>query len=209
MADGPSRDQNKFIVRMPDGLRDRIRNVAEASSRSMNAEIVHRLELSLIEDDLVIIDENAPPPLDPREHATRLAATFVHALRFGMKSRSFKDPDDLKIFIADLLCNYHLPLETPSSEGSVLVNLSKPMADRLLAEAQNNGREPEEEARARLEASFSPSVAKAMKKEDAFAEELHIHREEMRLLREELKSLDATIARADRILSEEMAKKAK
>ncbi|MCA0338453.1 MAG: Arc family DNA-binding protein [Proteobacteria bacterium] len=47
MADGPTRDQNKFIVRMPDGLRDRIKDVADANNRSMNAEIVARLEESL------------------------------------------------------------------------------------------------------------------------------------------------------------------
>ncbi|SBW12707.1 Transcriptional repressor arc (modular protein) [uncultured Alphaproteobacteria bacterium] len=46
MSDAPTRDQNKFIVRMPDGMRDRIREAAEANNRSMNAEIVARLEES-------------------------------------------------------------------------------------------------------------------------------------------------------------------
>jgi hypothetical protein len=39
-----SRDQNKFIVRMPDGLRERIAATAKAEGRSMNAEIVRTLE---------------------------------------------------------------------------------------------------------------------------------------------------------------------
>ena len=39
--------QDKFIVRLPDGMRDRIRAAAEANNRSMNAEIVARLEATL------------------------------------------------------------------------------------------------------------------------------------------------------------------
>ncbi len=38
--------QDKFVVRFPDGLRDKVADEAKASGRSMNAEIVHRLELS-------------------------------------------------------------------------------------------------------------------------------------------------------------------
>ena len=49
MADGPTRDQNKFIVRMPDGLRDRIRASAATNNRSMNAEIVNALEFAFPE----------------------------------------------------------------------------------------------------------------------------------------------------------------
>jgi hypothetical protein len=43
---------------MPDGMRDRIRTAAESSGRSMNAEIVHRLQASFEESftDAVLID---------------------------------------------------------------------------------------------------------------------------------------------------------
>ncbi len=37
----------KFIVRFPDGMRERIADAAKANNRSMNAEIVARLEMSL------------------------------------------------------------------------------------------------------------------------------------------------------------------
>tara|TARA_R110000751_G_scaffold307812_1_gene431825 strand:+ start:15517 stop:15900 length:384 start_codon:yes stop_codon:yes gene_type:complete len=40
----PSEKQERFIVRLPDGMRDRIRAAAEANNRSMNAEIVSVLE---------------------------------------------------------------------------------------------------------------------------------------------------------------------
>lgn len=44
MAAPTNRESDKFIVRLPDGMRDRIKAAAEANSRSMNAEIVATLE---------------------------------------------------------------------------------------------------------------------------------------------------------------------
>lgn len=44
----PSETQERFIVRFPDGMRDRIADVARENNRSMNAEIVARLEGSFI-----------------------------------------------------------------------------------------------------------------------------------------------------------------
>lgn len=40
----PSQAQDKFVLRLPDGMRDRIKAAAEAANRSMNAEIVATLE---------------------------------------------------------------------------------------------------------------------------------------------------------------------
>lgn len=40
----PSETADRFQLRMPDGLRDQVRADAAANSRSMNAEIVARLE---------------------------------------------------------------------------------------------------------------------------------------------------------------------
>lgn len=42
--ESPSRAMDKVIVRLPDGMRDRIKAAAEANNRSMNAEIVATLE---------------------------------------------------------------------------------------------------------------------------------------------------------------------
>lgn len=42
----PSRGSDQFNLRFPDGMRDRIKEAAEASGRSMNAEIIARLEAS-------------------------------------------------------------------------------------------------------------------------------------------------------------------
>ena len=47
----PSRTADQFIVRFPDGMRDRIADAAKQAGRSMNAEIIQRLEATF----------NAPP----------------------------------------------------------------------------------------------------------------------------------------------------
>lgn len=40
----PSDKQDQFMLRLPDGLRDRIKASADAQNRSMNAEIVARIQ---------------------------------------------------------------------------------------------------------------------------------------------------------------------
>lgn len=44
--DSPSRHEDKFMVRMPEGMRDRIQEAAKDNNRSMNAEVVARLDAS-------------------------------------------------------------------------------------------------------------------------------------------------------------------
>ncbi|MBK5413722.1 Arc family DNA-binding protein [Pseudomonas sp. TH31] len=50
-----SHHQDKFVIRLPDGLRPSISAQAKTNHRSMNNEIVHRLERSL---DLEILYDN-------------------------------------------------------------------------------------------------------------------------------------------------------
>ncbi|WP_170975893.1 Arc family DNA-binding protein [Rhizobium sp. FY34] len=47
MSDTPTRDQNKFIVRMPEGMRERVKVRADENRRSMNAEIIDLIESGL------------------------------------------------------------------------------------------------------------------------------------------------------------------
>ncbi len=49
----PSRTADQFVVRFPDGMRDQIAEAAKANNRSMNAEIVARLQASFAEASLV------------------------------------------------------------------------------------------------------------------------------------------------------------
>ncbi|MGN5129807.1 Arc family DNA-binding protein [Aeromonas hydrophila] len=51
------RASDKFMLRLPDGMRDTISELAKASGRSMNAEIVHRLQRTF-EEDVEFADGN-------------------------------------------------------------------------------------------------------------------------------------------------------
>jgi len=42
----PSEMADRFIVRMPDGMRDKIAEAAKTNNRSMNSEVIARLEAS-------------------------------------------------------------------------------------------------------------------------------------------------------------------
>lgn len=53
-----SRTADKFVVRLPDGMRERIADVARNHHRSMNSEIIARLEQSLIQEDSLSDDLN-------------------------------------------------------------------------------------------------------------------------------------------------------
>ncbi|EIC83971.1 Arc family DNA-binding protein [Serratia sp. M24T3] len=44
MSDKQVRDYDKFMLRLPDGMRDSIADLAKKHGRSMNAQIVHILE---------------------------------------------------------------------------------------------------------------------------------------------------------------------
>lgn len=66
----PSEVADRFIVRLPDGMRDLIKEAAAANNRSMNAEIVHRLELSF-EGGGYIGSEHTPPRQAPLEVSQR------------------------------------------------------------------------------------------------------------------------------------------
>lgn len=102
----PSQNQDKFVLRLPDGMRDRIKTAAEANNRSMNAEIVAALEekfpkpLGAVEDRirhladelLAIAKEIAANPLDGA-HRTALAihqqaiVAELHQIQERMKRR--------------------------------------------------------------------------------------------------------------------------
>jgi plasmid stability protein len=46
-----SRTADKFVVRLPDGMREQVAEVARTHHRSMNSEIIARLELSLAQEE--------------------------------------------------------------------------------------------------------------------------------------------------------------
>lgn len=52
-----SNSSDKFIVRLPDGMRERLKDQAAKNNRTLNAEIVDRLETTLQQEDR--------PPITP------------------------------------------------------------------------------------------------------------------------------------------------
>lgn len=48
----PSEKQDQYMLRLPNGMRDRLKAEAEKNRRSLSAEIVARLEASLVRQEL-------------------------------------------------------------------------------------------------------------------------------------------------------------
>jgi hypothetical protein len=57
----------KFVIRLPEGLRSPIESAARDSHRSMNSEIVARLARSLAAKDTVPMEQSVVAALHPRE----------------------------------------------------------------------------------------------------------------------------------------------
>jgi hypothetical protein len=67
-----SRTADKFVVRLPDGMRERVAEVARRNHRSMNSEIIARLDESL---EAPVLQAN----IDPNSvtlHERRLLESF-------------------------------------------------------------------------------------------------------------------------------------
>jgi plasmid stability protein len=59
-----TRESDKFMLRLPDGMRQRIKVSAEAHGRSMNAEVVKALEVLYPDPDKPTPKEYALDPLN-------------------------------------------------------------------------------------------------------------------------------------------------
>lgn len=100
MTTPPSKQLDQFVVRLPDGMRDRIKAAAAANNRSMNAEIVAVLQEHYPEQ---------PPTTDLTHRETTLRAidaalaevrkTMIRQLEAGVSDISVmtgirQGPDD-------------------------------------------------------------------------------------------------------------------
>lgn len=79
-----SRTADKFVVRLPEGMRDRIASVARQHHRSMNSEIIARLEHSLSQD----FPQDEDTPLEIGFEGNPLSSNEMELLqRFRQLSR--------------------------------------------------------------------------------------------------------------------------
>ena len=85
----PSEQQDRFIVRFPHGMRDKIGVAARTNKRSMNAEIVQRLEASFSSPDeppLVVNQDTAEAFLKEAIKAILETREMVSELHQAIKS---------------------------------------------------------------------------------------------------------------------------
>ena len=72
----PSRTAPKFVIRMPDGLRDRLRDKAGFNHRSVNSEVIARLLRTLDDDDRAELGVKEPYGPRLNELESRLLLAF-------------------------------------------------------------------------------------------------------------------------------------
>lgn len=109
----PSKQLDQFVVRLPDGMRDRIKAAAEANNRSMNAEIVATLERAY------------PDPLPWRE---KVEFYFHQLERLDRESRDPNISDEYRADINQALIGVRTHIQN-------LLNEIAPTTDTSLADA--------------------------------------------------------------------------
>lgn len=70
-----AKDQDKYVMRFPEGMRDSIKAAAKSNNRSLNAEIIARLQATLDESHLSWREE------DIDKLAQRIAQKLVEMTR--------------------------------------------------------------------------------------------------------------------------------
>lgn len=65
-------DEDKFMLRLPDGMRDQFTSIAKNADRSLNSELVHRLQASLLVPEDVVKACADLAPVDALDFAIKL-----------------------------------------------------------------------------------------------------------------------------------------
>lgn len=84
----PSRTAEQFVVRFPDGMRDQIAEAAKNNNRSMNAEIVARLQQSFDTRDTDLAQDTASAMLKSLSMTITHAENLAKRLELIEKKRS-------------------------------------------------------------------------------------------------------------------------
>lgn len=101
MTERKPQDQDRYIVRFPDNMREQLKDLAAANGRSLNAEIIHRLQQTLdaetvpVAPDLPVELRAQPVELRP-EQISQLAEElkFHFEAMFTGKSNPPDEPRD-------------------------------------------------------------------------------------------------------------------
>jgi len=133
----PSHTLDKFQLRFPDGMRDRIKQAAEESGRSMNAEIIHRLEQSF-ESSGVPMDE-LPTPEQAREQAEKARASLQVQFRSFIR-RELRSAIERGLDSADI--DLHGFFDVESMEDAPADKLITEVIDPVINELRQAGYDP-------------------------------------------------------------------
>jgi len=104
-GDFPSSKQDQFVLRFPDGMRDKIKHAAAENGRSMNAEVVDRLERSFRPDarslsDLLAAEFKASDketvPLDEGSFLDRLTSRIERTTQKVMEKTALEMAESLR-----------------------------------------------------------------------------------------------------------------
>ncbi|SFB28163.1 Arc-like DNA binding domain-containing protein [Pseudomonas simiae] len=94
MNNTSSRNADKFVVRLPDGMRGRIGEAAQQNHRSMNSEIIQRLEQSLIKGEPAETGEGEEPLQDLLDKLL-LRASQISAQILAIRSNQSKQEEPI------------------------------------------------------------------------------------------------------------------
>lgn len=93
-GDFPSAKQDQYMLRLPDGMRDRLKAEAEKNKRTLNSEIIARLDDSLLAEQLetVAAESSFKPPT--AKELKRLAEIIVILERNALDEAAEDKLDD-------------------------------------------------------------------------------------------------------------------
>ncbi len=93
----PSEQQERFIVRLPDGMRDKLKAAASDNNRSMNAEIVARLEISDDVEQVMLDRDLALERLEGMQNRTAEYKQTIEMLREALDQANARNEHLLDI----------------------------------------------------------------------------------------------------------------
>lgn len=114
----PSRTAEQFVVRLPEGMRDRIAELAKQNGRSMNAEIVQRLEWALKLDGPPTFELKPASTHPPESELTWYLTTLIKDL--AEQNGVAYDEMLAKIFVAGLNPDAPQVLYAPILPGATM-----------------------------------------------------------------------------------------
>lgn len=136
MADRNPQDQDKYILRFPKGMRELLKSRAAQRGRSLNSEIITRLEQTILEEDFEeaieaaaqseeLTDDRIKEIYAPDQPAivSHLAGAFARHLRSQSQNEGFQSRFELMDFIAGMMDDYGFSIENPRQPPFLLTHL--------------------------------------------------------------------------------------